>query len=64
MYIKFTESPTGKFSLAYSKGETGFVEDEMGKEVLKAGYGEKVPEPKGTEEKPENRADKSIKETR
>ena len=67
MYIKFSKSPTGAFGLAYNVDETGFVEDELGKEVVKAGYGERVSKPEEAEEsekKPENRIDKNTKEVR
>ncbi len=65
MYIKFSQSPTGKFGLAYSVGEIGFVEDELGKEVIKAGYGERAEAPKEEPNvKPENRTDKGPKEVR
>lgn len=65
MYVKFSKSPTGAFGLAYNVGETGFVEDELGKKVISEGYGERVAAPKEpAEEKPENRADNTDKEKR
>lgn len=55
------------FGLAYSVGEIGFVEDELGKKVVEAGYGKAVSKPKeeeSAEANKQNRADNTAKETR
>lgn len=40
--VKFLLTPTRKFKLAYTKGETGFLPEKQANEVVKAKYAEFV----------------------
>lgn len=63
--MKFTKSPTGRFGLAYSAGQEGFVGEDLAKELEQAGYIEPIqpaPEPKPIEEATDKAAE--ARETR
>lgn len=42
--IRFTKSPTGKFSLAYSKGNAAILDVKLEEAVVKAEYAVKITE--------------------
>lgn len=79
MYVEFTQSPTGKYNLAYSPGECAELDNELALKLIQDNYAKRAiapaenePEgdPPGGENEPEgdgekqDRKDKKLKETR